>query len=583
MQHQVGSSSAFEPRRSDKTRPRRRQSLAPEQIPQPADFLTGIHHDQTSGTEPGLLDNHSISPLAQQGAQAPGQQEGDSQRPQFGNNSRGPSAPVFPSIFPAPQLALATQIVPHFASPRVTPFDRSRLLSSLGRVEKIFPNPCLPSSDALTRYLAGYFTGFYPLVPFTHTPTFKLESCLPELCLAMLAVGAMDRFEVTPATELFYLAKALLSDSQQRRARSEMKQSTGLVDNGSSLARQLIDELRCLLCLAHFASWQRDPALRNEACVLQSLLGQSLRSNPLEETAQSEQYLDWEQWAQQESERRTKLFAFCFLGIQSISFDVPPSIWCDEINLRLPCSCPEWTAPDATTWSMLRRATPNEQGLYRDTLDALLSALQKWTSLWQQTPESNLEPLDPNGPLPFTSSALLSLAYVRNCFDIFPTRKIFTWAPAEIAQVLRTSPPVDRKWSSLLAAYHATNLLATLVKLGVQYFKHNQSVLWSVEATLCGLDCSVFLEKWLRRVNDTMQDLPLSDYEIQLVDWIKDVVYEGLSSANDGSFDTTSRPAILPDQIITVWSHIMQGNSPFTFIRMIGEVLDEYRRLSVRS
>ncbi|KAB8239041.1 fungal specific transcription factor domain-containing protein [Aspergillus alliaceus] len=565
-----------------------------------------------------------------------GQQEGDSQRPQFGNNSRGPSAPVFPSIFPAPQLALATQIVPHFASPRVTPFDRSRLLSSLGRVEKIFPNPCLPSSDALTRYLAGYFTGFYPLVPFTHTPTFKLESCLPELCLAMLAVGAMDRFEVTPATELFYLAKALLSDSQQRRARAEMKQSTGLVDNGSSLARQLIDELRCLLCLAHFASWQRDPALRNEACVLQSLLGQSLRSNPLEETAQSEQYLDWEQWAQQESERRTKLFAFCFLGIQSISFDVPPSIWCDEINLRLPCSCPEWTAPDATTWSMLRRATPNEQGLYRDTLDALLSplnqtnhgtppptpvgnyvlihgllqkilwtrrslcgnlsrtlledyesifesALQKWTSLWQQTPESNLEPLDPNGPLPFTSSALLSLAYVRNCFDIFPTRKIFTWAPAEIAQVLRTSPPVDRKWSSLLAAYHATNLLATLVKLGVQYFKHNQSVLWSVEATLCGLDCSVFLEKWLRRVNDTMQDLPLSDYEIQLVDWIKDVVYEGLSSANDGSFDTTSRPAILPDQIITVWSHIMQGNSPFTFIRMIGEVLDEYRQLSVRS
>ncbi|KAL6230843.1 hypothetical protein BDW75DRAFT_234101 [Aspergillus navahoensis] len=452
----------------------------------------------------------------------------------------------------------------------------------------------------------------------------------------MLAIGAMDRFEVASATELFYLAKALLLDSQQRRARYEMKRPTGSVGDGSVSARQLIDELRCLLCLAHFASWQSDPSLKNDACVLQSLLGQSLRSNPLEETAQGGQYLDWEEWAQQESERRTKLFAFCFLGIQSIAFDVPPSIWCDEINLRLPCSCPEWTAPDATTWSMLRQATLTEQGRFRDTLDALLSpldrtnhgtpnptpvgnyvlihgllhkiiwtrrslygnlsrtsleeyqsifgsALQKWTSSWQHTPESNLEPLDPNGPLPFTSSALLSLAYVRNCFDVFPTRKIYTWTPAEIAQVLRNSPPVHRKWSSLLAAYHATNLLATLVRLGVQYFKHNQSVLWSIEATLCGLDCSVFLEKWLRRVQDTMEDLPLSDHEIQLVDWIKEVVYEGLSSANDCSFDISARPDVLPDQIITVWSHIMQGNSPFTFIQMIGEVLGEYRRLSIRS
>jgi hypothetical protein len=138
------------------------------------------------------------------------------------------------------------------------------------------------------------------------------------------------------------------------------------------------------------------------------------------------------------------------------------------------------------------------------------SALQQWTLSWQQTPESNLEPLDPNGPLPFTSSALLSLAYVRNCFDIFQTRKLSTWEPAEIAQIMQNSCPVDRKRNTLLAAYHAANLLSTLVKLGVQYFKHNQAVLWSIEAALCGLDCSVFLEKWLGRVQETMCDVPLT-------------------------------------------------------------------------
>ncbi|RAK99339.1 fungal specific transcription factor domain-containing protein [Aspergillus ibericus CBS 121593] len=452
----------------------------------------------------------------------------------------------------------------------------------------------------------------------------------------MMALGAMDRFEVTAAIELFHYAKALLFNSQQQRAQFETRRPVVSPSDDSALKRQLIDEVRCLLCLAHFATWQGDPSLKIEACVLQSLLGQALRSSGLDETPQTLQYLDWEQWAQQESERRTKLFAFCFLGLQSIAYDMPPSIWCDEINLKLPCSCPEWTAPDGTSWRLLRQATPGEQGNFHDTLDTLLSpvsqvdhpistptpvgnyalihgllhklvwtrksasgilsrvssldyesafesALRKWTSSWQQTPESNLEPLDPNGPLPFTSSALLSLAYVRNCFDVSRTRKIFTWAPTEIAQALRALPPVDRKWSSLLAAYHATHFLATLVKLGVQYFKHNQSILWSIEATLCGLECSIFLEQWLHRVQDTMHDIPLTDHEVRLVDWIKEVVYEGLSSVNNCSFDRTGGPAKLPDQIITVWSEIMQGNSPFPFIKMISEVLVEYGRLSARN
>ncbi|CAG8248072.1 unnamed protein product [Penicillium olsonii] len=530
---------------------------------------------------------------------------------------------------------LVTQLVPQCANPKVTTADRSRLLFSLGRVDKSFPHPELPTTNALTRYISGYFTGFYPQIPFTHGPTFKLASCSPELCLAMMALGAIDRFEFTSAIKLFHLSKALLFEGKEQRAHSGMQKETESPNEKRTSQIRLIDEVRCLLCLSQFASWQSDPSIRNEACFLQSVLGQSLRLSGLEESAEVQETLDWEEWAEKESERRTKLFAFCSLGVQSIAYDMPPLIWCDEINLRLPCSCPEWTAPDSTTWGLLRETATYQQGRFRDTLSQLItgtkspdhvfatpspvgnyvlmhglihkilwtrrsisddisrttskdfqstleSALRRWTLLWQQTPESNLEPLDPNGPLPFTSSALLSLAYIRNCSEVFQTKNIFTWAPTEIARLLQTSMQVDRKESSLLAAYHATHLLNTLVGLGVQYFKHNQAVLWSVEAALCGLDCSIFLEKWLRKAQDTMHDYPLSDHEIRLVSWIQDVVYEGLSSTDDDSFSGSARPALLPDQIITVWSHIMQGNSPFPFIKLIGQVLVEYKRLSTR-
>ncbi|KAL4813134.1 hypothetical protein BDW67DRAFT_187988 [Aspergillus spinulosporus] len=582
----------------------------------PADKGIGCAISDPRSTSSSPLNGIQISSVPQQSLQ----EAASIEYPRF--NGYWSASDDFPALLPS-QLSLATQIVPHYASPSVRPADRARLLASLTRVADVFPNAALPSTSALTRYLAGYFTGFYPHSPLTHAPTFRLEACSPELCLAMMAVGAVDRFETASATQLFYYAKSLLLDTQQNR---------GSTTSGDAPS---IDEVRCLLCLVHFATWQSNPSLRNEATVLQSLLVQTLRLTGLEETPQTLQDGGWEHWAECESERRTKLFAFCFLGVQSIAFDVPPSIWCDEINLKLPCSCPEWTAPDASTWHLLKQNTPRQgdQDRFRETLDLLLSpaagqmssptpggnyvlmhgllqkiiwtprfisgnlslandhqslfdsrsALRKWTSFWQQTPESNLEPLHPNGPLPYASTALLSRAYVRNSTEVFQTRKIFTWSPAQIAQRLQSSPPVTRRWRSLLAAYHATNLLATLVKLGVQYVKQNQSILWSVEGTLCGLDCSIFLEKWLRCVQETMQDTSLTGHEKRLLDWINDVVYEGLSSANDCSFDNIPRPAVSPDQIITVWSHLMQGNSPVPFIKLISQVLVEYQRLSAGS
>lgn len=77
-------------------------------------------------------------------------------------------------------------------------------------------------------------------------------------------------------------------------------------------------------------------------------------------------------------------------------------------------------------------------------------------------------------------------------------------------------------------------------------------------------------------MKETMQATSLTGHEKCGLDWINDVVNEGLSSVNACSFDNIPRPPVLDDQIITVWSHIMQGNSLFPFIKLISQVLVEY-------
>ncbi|PLB52322.1 hypothetical protein P170DRAFT_402401 [Aspergillus steynii IBT 23096] len=532
------------------------------------------------------------------------------------------------TILPAPPIALGAQIVPHVSHPIVTEYHRDRLLQALN--ESTPRGVTLPSSDALTRFLAGYFTGFYPHMPFTHAPTFKVESCSIELCLAMFALGAANRYEYSSAVKLFYLSKVTLMDRQRHRTCATIERLAGREESNSVPDRDYLDELRCLLCLGWFSTWQKEKDLREESLMLRGALAQTLRLSGLGEMPHSQ--VSWETWTRQETARRTKLLAFCFLNIQSIAFDLPPIIWSHELNVRLPCACPEWTAPDSTTWNLLRNNIPCQQGNFQDGLGSLLkgehehpehfvptpvanyvllhgliqgilwtptfpkvmsrippadnealfrNALRRWTIFWQRTPESNLEPLDPNGPLPFTSSSLLSLAYIRNCSCItgLKSRNLESWDSIDIAKTLDAAPPGNREWNELLAAQHASHILAILTKLGIQYVKNNQALVWNIEAALCGFECAIFLRKWLRGLEASVDDKPLSEPEQLLLHWIQDIMSEGLTSiGRQGEASNLSQLNILADRVVEVWSDIMRGNSPWTFIGMLGEVLVEYRR-----
>ncbi|UKZ71046.1 uncharacterized protein TrAtP1_012013 [Trichoderma atroviride] len=241
-----------------------------------------------------------------------------------------------------------------------------------------------------------------------------------------------------------------------------------------------MDTIRCLLILMGYATWE-DSELLREALNLQSVLVHSLREVGLRESQAidpSSTNLSWIDWAEQESVRRTKLVSFTFIHVHSIAYNVYPALRSNEIYLRLPCSTKEWNAQSTAQWQAARRNVKSEQLHFQDALSRLLTnaegntqinpipvplgnyillhgllqrihlirelslstldystalpdeelnkierALRSWTRVWKQAPESSLDPSNENGPIPFTSSALLGLAY--NCKGPIPITESF--------------------------------------------------------------------------------------------------------------------------------------------------------------
>lgn len=266
----------------------------------------------------------------------------------------------------------------------------------------------------------------------------------------------------------------------------------------------------------------------------------------------------WLSWSKQESARRAKLIAFSFIHIHSVAYNVYPALRSNEVHLRLPCSTKEWRASSAGQWETARSETPKQQLNFQEALSLLLRnvdesappldpiptplgnylllhgllqriyivrdlslplmdqgaslpqdeveklerALRSWTSGWQQAPESSLDPNNENGPIPFTSSALLGLAYVRIYLNLGPYRALDTRDSTLIAESLLKCPCVSRSKGVISALLYAAHSLSIPVRLGVDRVARSQAFFWSVRHSLSGLECAVLLSKWLFSLNE---------------------------------------------------------------------------------
>ncbi|KAH6900539.1 hypothetical protein B0T10DRAFT_600815 [Thelonectria olida] len=404
-----------------------------------------------------------------------------------------------------------------------------------------------------------------------------------------------------------------------------------------------IDTVRALINLMGYATWEPKESLLQEAFALQSLLAQVLRDLGLEEEEEEEEperdsdlaslQTSWLAWVHQEAVRRAKLIAFSFIHIHSVAYNVYPALRSNELHLRLPASTKEWKAPTAVQWQSAR----SEQQLdFQDALGRLLRSdcvialdpiptplgnyvllhgllqriyivrdlslpimdhsaslppeeveklergLRSWTTSWQQAPESSLDPNNENGPIPFTSSSLLGLAYVRIYLNLGPYRQLETRDPNRIAKALSKCPDVERSDGVISALLYATHALSIPVRLGVDRVARSQAFFWSVRHSLSALECAVLLSKWLGSLQASVKTVPLSGSEDRILHWVRCVVEEAYAVVD---FDEEEEeegaglrldPQGLSIAVLKIWAHFFKRNTQWPFINIIGASLEKY-------
>ncbi|KAK6004827.1 hypothetical protein QM012_007606 [Aureobasidium pullulans] len=533
----------------------------------------------------------------------------------------------------------------------VTEEQRTKLEHAISlSLHIIDPTFRLPSRHSLTRYIKSFFGGFHLHMPFIHVPTWRLEDHPIEVIFGIAAIGAQYCFEKRAAEQLFFAGKALimykLADAPDTSGSHTVAENDGHRLNSISNKTSSIEIIRALLTLMGYATWDPKPAMVRQSFALQETLTQYLRSEGLHEMETSSATLpldqEWHSWITEESSRRTKLVAFSFLHTHSIAYDVYPPLRSNEVGLRLPCSTLEWSASSAVSWNAARRAISKPQLYFKEALSFLLDqkneparldpiptplgnyvllhgliqrihivrdlslpvmsnmaalppeeveklerGLRCWTSGWQQAPESSLDPNNGNGPIPFTSSSLLALAYARIYLNLGPYRQLQTRDPQRIARALARCPEIDRSEGVIAALLYATHMLGIPVRLGVDRVAKSQAFFWSVRHSLASLDCAILLSKWLSNLTRSAATHPLSDSEERILYWVKCIVEEAYAVVD---FDDEPPEVIdyrntedIALAVLKIWAHFFKSNSQWPFINVIGQGLAMYRGMLLQA
>ncbi|KAL2401082.1 hypothetical protein ABEF95_010106 [Exophiala dermatitidis] len=415
-------------------------------------------------------------------------------------------------------------------------------------------------------------------------------------------------------------------------------------------SKESMDSIQALLLLTAFATWERHTELLREALAFQSILARLVREAGLTspEIMQSPDELTWEDWIRIEGDKRTKLIVYCFFNLHSITWNVPPLILNSEIKLNLPDPANEWKATTAEQWRKLHQANASPQmpfqtaftrlfntkqnqatatpisplgnyilihaiiqqiffarqlslawpgvagtSLRGDDIAVLDRGLSSWKAGWKRTPESSLDPQNPNGPVAFTSTALLGLAYIRLHVDMGPLRHLETRDPLQIARSLYNTPDIRRDPRLTPALLHSAHALSIPVRLGIDFVARTQTFFWSIQHSLCSLECAFLLSKWLAVLSrfKSVGGPPVTEHERKLLLWVRSLLEETettvpllTSDANDHTvlnesrelLDDTRKIRALSVTVVRVWSKTFKGNTSWAIVDMIGTALEMY-------
>ncbi|KAJ3545583.1 hypothetical protein NM208_g2446 [Fusarium decemcellulare] len=523
-------------------------------------------------------------------------------------NSWLPSAPAGDK---APDTHFNQDPPNHEAAPsvlKVTDEQRARLSQSLDNFRDVLdPDFRLPSRHALARYITSYIDGFHSHMVFMHVQTWSVLDSPLELVLSVATIGAQYCFEHRTAERLFHAAKAISFERLMQKAHQFGPKTASLF---MALLIQVLRDLGL-----EEKEEEQHPDINSEQAPLQTR---------------------WLAWVHQESVRRSKLIAFTFTHTHSIAYNIYPPLRTNEIHLRLPCHTKEWKAPTATAWQVAHSEIKKQQLSFQEALSLLLRnsecaldpiptpignyillhgllqriyvvrdlslpimdqsaslppdevgkldrALRSWTTSWQQAPESSLDPNNENGPIPFTSSSLLGLAYVRIYLNIGPYRQLETRDPEQIAQSLMKCPDVERSDGVISALLYAAHALSIPVRLGVDRVARSQAFFWSVRHSLSALECAVLLSKWLASLQRSVDAVSLNASEDRMLHWVRCIVEEAFSVVDfeEEEVDVQLDPRGLSLAVLKIWAHFFKSNTQWRFINVMGASLQRYRELLI--
>ncbi|OCT50982.1 putative C2H2 transcription factor (AmdA) [Cladophialophora carrionii] len=177
-----------------------------------------------------------------------------------------------------------------------------------------------------------------------------------------------------------------------------------------------------------------------------------------------------------------------------------------------------------------------------EDIDSIIRALHRWQRMWEKCPESTIEPEASAGPISFNAIACLRLAWIRLYADLGPCRALATRDPSLIVRVFTSGPSLPRHPQLTPVLLQAIHALSVPVRLGIKFVARSQSLFWSVNQSLCALECAVILSKWFETLASTLAQTPMSKQEKNLVLILRGMVLES-GFFTEGDLDTLSLSA----------------------------------------
>ena len=314
--------------------------------------------------------------------------------------------------------------------------------------------------------------------------------------------------------------------------------------------------------------------------------------------------------------------------IRRVLADIPPFMLTSEVRLTLPCSAAEFKAPTAALWREARKSSTPEvrfqdalkrlfskngrdvtlsnssSGNYAlihaliqhvfflrqvarcrfdgpgdltaDDTSSLETALRNWQIGWRQNPESSLDPMSQDGPVAFNSTALLRLAYIRLYVDT-AGRALETRDPELIANAFRAGPTIKRSPKITRAVLHSAHALSIPIKMGYRLVAKTQSFIWSIQHSLCTLECAYLMSKWLEALSVQNPDPSATEDERRIIAIVKNMLDETEFALSPGiPIDSPSYTKHLSAGVLRVWAMIFRGSQTWAIVDVIGSALNLY-------